>query len=109
MEEYIDLFEKVITQTSHKVDYIDIRAGMSENTSILMKDGDVGVEIFLFLSGIGLYFSMKKNVNILTKLNRKMTGQNRDNKQLIINETAHDPAKQFPPLYGGGLGRGSDV
>ncbi len=41
MEEYLDLFEKVITQTSPKVDYIDIRAGRSNNTSILMKDGDV--------------------------------------------------------------------
>ncbi len=41
MEEYIDLFEKVIAKTSQKVDYIDIRAGRSENTSILMKDGDV--------------------------------------------------------------------
>jgi TldD protein len=41
MEEYIDLFEKVIAKTSPKVDYIDIRAGMSDNTSILMKDGDV--------------------------------------------------------------------
>ena len=41
MEEYLDLFEKLITQTSPKVDYIDIRAGMSNNTSILMKDGDV--------------------------------------------------------------------
>jgi len=41
MEEYIDLFEKVIEQTSKKVDYIDIRTGIGENTSILMKDGDV--------------------------------------------------------------------
>ncbi|WP_405304566.1 TldD/PmbA family protein [Methanobrevibacter sp.] len=41
MEEYIDLFEKIITQTIPKVDYIDIRAGKSDNTSILMKDGDV--------------------------------------------------------------------
>lgn len=41
MEEYIDLFEKVIAQTSPRVDYIDIRTGMSENTSLLMKDGDV--------------------------------------------------------------------
>ena len=41
MEEYIDLFEKVIAQTIPQVDYIDIRAGMSDNTSILMKDGDV--------------------------------------------------------------------
>ena len=41
MEEYIDLFEKVIAQTIPQVDYIDIRAGMSENTAILMKDGDV--------------------------------------------------------------------
>lgn len=41
MEEYINLFEKVIAKTNQKVDYIDIRAGKSENTSILMKDGDV--------------------------------------------------------------------
>lgn len=41
MEEYIDLFEKVIAKTRPKVDYMDIRAGRGENTSILMKDGDV--------------------------------------------------------------------
>lgn len=41
MEEYIDLFEKVIAKTSSQVDYIDIRAGVGDNTSILMKDGDV--------------------------------------------------------------------
>lgn len=41
MQDYIDLFEKVIAKTSQKVDYIDIRSGKSENTSIMMKDGDV--------------------------------------------------------------------
>ena len=41
MQDYIDLFEKVIAKTSQKVYYIDIRSGNSENTSILMKDGDV--------------------------------------------------------------------
>lgn len=41
MEEYIGLFENVIAKTSKKVDYIDIRSGKSETTSILMKDGDV--------------------------------------------------------------------
>ncbi|MBR3140786.1 MAG: TldD/PmbA family protein [Methanobrevibacter sp.] len=41
MEEYIDLFEKIISKTSSKVDYIDIRFGMSDNTSILMKDNNV--------------------------------------------------------------------
>ena len=41
MEEYIDLIEKVIAQTSPKVDYIDVRFGIGDNTSILMKDGDV--------------------------------------------------------------------
>lgn len=41
MEEYIDLFEKVIAKTVPQVDYMDVRAGMSNNTSILMKDGDV--------------------------------------------------------------------
>ena len=41
MEEYIDLFEKIIAKTIPQVDYMDVRAGMSSNTSILMKDGDV--------------------------------------------------------------------
>ncbi len=41
MEEYINLFEDIIAKTSSKVDYIDIRAGKSDSTSILMKDGDV--------------------------------------------------------------------
>lgn len=41
MEEYIDLFEKVIAKTSSQIDYIDIRAGIGDNTSILMKDGNV--------------------------------------------------------------------
>lgn len=41
MEEYIDLFEKVIEKTNPQVDYMDIRSGMGENTSIIMKDGDV--------------------------------------------------------------------
>ena len=41
MEEYINLFEKVIEKTIPKVDYIDIRAGKSNSTSILMKDGEV--------------------------------------------------------------------
>ena len=41
MEEYIDLFENVIAKTSPKVDYMDIRSGMGNATSILMKDGDV--------------------------------------------------------------------
>ena len=41
MEEYIDLFEKIIAKTSPKVDYMDIRSGMGNATSILMKDGDV--------------------------------------------------------------------
>ena len=41
MEEYIDLFEKVIAKTSQNVDYIDVRFGKGNNTSILMKDGNV--------------------------------------------------------------------
>ena len=41
MEEYIDLFENVIAKTSKKVDYIDIRCGIGEATSILMKDSEV--------------------------------------------------------------------
>ena len=41
MEEYISLFEKVIEKTIPKVDYIDIRAGKSNTTSIIMKDGEI--------------------------------------------------------------------
>ena len=41
MEEYVDLFESIIEKTSKKVDYIDIRSGIGETTSILMKDGNV--------------------------------------------------------------------
>ena len=41
MEEYISLFENIIAKTSPKVDYMDIRFGMGDNTSILMKDGNV--------------------------------------------------------------------
>ena len=40
-EEYSDLFEKVIAKTSPKVDYMDIRSGEGNATSILMKDGNV--------------------------------------------------------------------
>lgn len=41
MEEYINLFENIIAKTTPKVDYMDIRFGMGDNTSILMKDGNV--------------------------------------------------------------------
>ncbi len=41
MEEYIDLFEKIIAKTIPQVDYMDIRYGMSDNNSILMKDGEI--------------------------------------------------------------------
>lgn len=41
MEEYINLFEKVIKENSPQVDYMDIRLGLGDNTSILMKDGNV--------------------------------------------------------------------
>lgn len=41
MEEYINLFEKTIEETIPKVDYIDIRAGKANSTSILMKDGEI--------------------------------------------------------------------
>ena len=41
MEEYINLFENIIAKTSPQVEYIDIRFGKGDNTSILMKDGNV--------------------------------------------------------------------
>ncbi|WP_407377515.1 TldD/PmbA family protein [Methanobrevibacter sp.] len=41
MEEYINLFENIIEKTTPKVDYIDIRSGISDTSSILMKDGTV--------------------------------------------------------------------
>lgn len=41
MEEYIDLCEKVIEKTIPKVDYVDIRAGKNNSSSIVMKDGSI--------------------------------------------------------------------
>ncbi len=41
MEEYINLFERTIEKTIPKVDYIDIRAGKVNNTSISMKDSEI--------------------------------------------------------------------
>ena len=41
MEEYINLLENIIEKTSPQIDYMDIRLGMGDNTSILMKDGNV--------------------------------------------------------------------
>ena len=41
MKENLNLFEKVIDKTISKVDYVDIRAGNGNNTSIIMKDGEV--------------------------------------------------------------------
>ena len=41
MEEYINLFENIIAKTSPQVDYMDIRCGIGNNTSILMKDGNL--------------------------------------------------------------------
>ena len=37
----------------------------------IIAEGNVGVDIFLFLSGIGLYFSMRKNANILEFYGRR--------------------------------------
>lgn len=39
----------------------------------LIDEGNVGVDIFLFLSGIGLYFSMRKNPNILDFYGRRFS------------------------------------
>lgn len=41
MEEYIDLCEKIIAKTIPKVDYVDIRAGNGNSTSLIMKDGAI--------------------------------------------------------------------
>ncbi|WP_297979261.1 TldD/PmbA family protein [uncultured Methanobrevibacter sp.] len=41
MEEYIDLFQKIITKIEDKVDYADIRAGNGNSTSLLMKDNQI--------------------------------------------------------------------
>ncbi len=41
MEEYMNLFENIIAKTAPKVEYVDIRFGIGNNTSILMKDGNV--------------------------------------------------------------------
>lgn len=41
MEEYIDLFKKIIDKIEPKVDYIDIRAGKGNGTNIIMKDDKI--------------------------------------------------------------------
>ncbi|MCC7553794.1 MAG: TldD/PmbA family protein [Methanobacteriaceae archaeon] len=41
MEKYIDLFKKIIENTSTEADYVDIRAGKGKNTNLVMKDGQV--------------------------------------------------------------------
>lgn len=41
MEEYMDLFQKIITKIEDKVDYADIRAGNGNSTSLLMKDNQI--------------------------------------------------------------------
>ncbi len=41
MEEHIDLFNKIISKVEKKVDYVDINAGRGNNTSIIMKDGQI--------------------------------------------------------------------
>lgn len=54
--------------------YIDLaeKMGIPILTSIL-GNGNIGVEIFLFLSGIGLYFSMSKDESILPFYSRRIT------------------------------------
>ncbi len=39
----------------------------------ILQNGNIGVEIFLFLSGIGLYFSMSKDESILPFYSRRIT------------------------------------
>lgn len=41
MDEYIDLCQKIISKTIPKVDYVDIRAGKGNSTSLIMKDGNI--------------------------------------------------------------------
>lgn len=41
MEENLYLFEQLIEKTISQVDYVDIRAGNGNNTSIIMKDGEI--------------------------------------------------------------------
>ena len=43
----------------------------SPTINTILAEGDVGVDIFLFLSAIGLYFSMKKNENTLSFYRRR--------------------------------------
>jgi len=41
MEANMDLFEKIINKIENNVDYVDIRAGKGNNTSIIMKDDKI--------------------------------------------------------------------
>ena len=101
MEEHIELFEKVINDTLPKVDYIDIRAGSGDNTSILMKDGNVqeintgkslGIRIRVLNNGAwGFAYTTDINkINEITQTAIKLSNSLKGDVELSESEVIQD-------------------
>ena len=101
MEEYMDLFEKVIAQTSPEVDYMDIRFGIGDNTSILMNDGNVeeintglslGARIRVLKNGAWgfAYTTDLSKLNEITQTAIKLSNSLKGDVKLSENEVIED-------------------
>ena len=101
MEEYISLFENIIAKTSPKVDYMDIRFGMGDNTSILMKDGNVdeintgmslGTRIRVLKNGAWgfAYTTDLSKINEITETSLKLSDSLKGDVELTESEIIKD-------------------
>ena len=101
MEEYINLFEKIIAKTSPHIDYMDIRFGLGDNNSILMKDGNVdeintgtslGARIRVLNNGAWgfAYTTDLSKLNEVTKTALKLSTSLKGDVKLSDNEVIKD-------------------
>ncbi|MBQ8017316.1 MAG: TldD/PmbA family protein [Methanobrevibacter sp.] len=101
MEEYINLFEKIIAETTPKVDYMDIRLGLGSNTSILMKDRNVdeintgmslGARIRVLNNGAWgfAYTTDLSKINEITQTALKLSSSLKGDVELSENEVIKD-------------------
>ena len=101
MEEYINLFEKIIAETTPKVDYMDIRLGLGSITSILMKDRNVdeintgmslGARIRVLNNGAWgfAYTTDLSKINEITQTALKLSSSLKGDVELSENEVIKD-------------------
>ena len=101
MEEYINLFEKIIAETTPTVDYMDIRLGLGSNTSILMKDRNVdeintgmslGARIRVLNNGAWgfAYTTDLSKINEITQTALKLSSSLKGDVELSENEVIKD-------------------